>query len=373
MHNIFIEDKGEMMKKQKIILCGGGTLGHFTPNIAIFEALKGKYDFIYIGTKSGLEKGIATKLMEYREVETAKLDRNLSFKSIISNFCIPFKLILGIRQAKKIIKKEKPALIFSKGGFASVPVILAGHKLGVPCITHESDLSLGLANKLIASKCKAVCTSFSVTASKVKNGVFTGTPIRKQIFNGSAQKLKADLNVNNPLPYILVLGGSLGSANINTAIRRSINELAKNFNILHITGKGKIDNSKTYPKNYFQIEYAKNIEDYFALANVVITRGGSNTLFELLALKKPMLIIPLSAKVSRGDQIENAKYFNKSGFANILMEEDLKGDVLQQEIAKTLKMEYALVGKMSATKTDGTKAVCEIIEKYVAHKFNKKN
>ncbi len=354
------------MNKQKIILCGGGTLGHFTPNIAIFEALKDKYDFIYIGTKSGLEKGIASKLMEYKEIETAKLNRSLTFKSIIDNLCIPFKLITGIKEAKEIIKEEKPALIFSKGGFASVPVVLAGHKLGVPCITHESDLSLGLANKLIAKKCKAVCTSFSVTANKIKNGIFTGSPLRKQIFNGNAQKLKTNLNISNALPFVLILGGSLGSANINNAIRKNIDTLSKDFNILHITGKGKIDKSTTYPKNYFQIEYAENIEDYFSLANVVVTRGGSNTLFELLALKKPMLIIPLSAKVSRGDQIENAKYFNKNGFANVLMEEDLTSENLMQEIAKTLNMQSALVSKMSATQTNGTKAVCEIIEKYVA-------
>lgn len=350
--------------KQKIVLCGGGTLGHFTPNIAIFEALKDKYDFIYIGTKNGLEKSIASALMDYKEVETVKLIRSFSFASIINNVCIPFKLIKGIREAKQILKAEKPALIFSKGGFASVPIVFAGHSLKVPCITHESDLSLGLANKLIAKKCKVVCTSFKATAKLVENGVFTGTPIRPQVFNGNAQKLKKELNIKNSLKSILVIGGSLGSENINTAIRQSLDTLSKDYNIIHITGKGKLEKSLQGKANYYQTEYASNIEDYFAIADIVITRGGSNTLFELLALKKPMLIIPLSAKVSRGDQIQNAKYFSKCGFANVLYEENLTSKNLITQINATLASKATIASKMQQTNTNGTQAVCAEIEKW---------
>ena len=156
---------------KKIILCGGGTLGHTTPNIALFEELHNDYLFVYLTTKNGLEKEVVNKLMPTYEIETAKLVRSFSIKNIL----IPFKLVKGILQAKKIIKKEQPALIFSKGGYASVPVVIAGKMLKIPCITHESDISLGLANKIIAKKCKFVCTSFEQTSLKIKNGKFVDT------------------------------------------------------------------------------------------------------------------------------------------------------------------------------------------------------
>ncbi|MGN1227684.1 MAG: UDP-N-acetylglucosamine--N-acetylmuramyl-(pentapeptide) pyrophosphoryl-undecaprenol N-acetylglucosamine transferase [Christensenellales bacterium] len=344
---------------KKIILCGGGTLGHFTPNIAIYENLKSKYDFVYIGTKNGLEKEIAKQYMPYKEIETAKLIRSLTLKNLL----IPFKLIKGIMQAKKILKEQNPALIFSKGGFASIPVVMAGHMLKIPCITHESDLTLGLANKLIAKKCEYVCTSFEETAKTLKNGIYTGTPIRKQIFLGNAQKLKDKLKITNANPTILVLGGSLGSENINRAIRQIIPKL-NNYNILHITGKGKQDQTIKAP-NYYQIEYAKDIENYFTLADLVITRGGSNTLFELLALKKSMLIIPLNSKVSRGDQEQNAQIFKANGLANTLYEKDLTSENLLSKIKETLNQSKTLTHNMQTHNQNGTQTVCNLIEKSI--------
>ncbi|MBQ8749318.1 MAG: UDP-N-acetylglucosamine--N-acetylmuramyl-(pentapeptide) pyrophosphoryl-undecaprenol N-acetylglucosamine transferase [Clostridia bacterium] len=344
---------------QKIVLCGGGTLGHFTPNIAIFEKLNSDYDFIYIGTKDGMEKEKAKLLMPYKEVETCKLIRSFTLK----NLAIPFKLFKGIREAKKILKQEKPALIFSKGGFASIPVVIAGKALKIPCITHESDLSLGLANKLIAKKCKFVCTSFEETAKNLKNGIYTGTPIREQIFKGKASTVIDKFNLDKNKKTIVVIGGSLGSENINKVVRESLPYL-KNEQILHITGKGKQDKKVTAP-NYHQIEYAENIEDYFALADLVITRGGSNTLFELLALKKTMLIIPLGTNVSRGDQIQNANEFKKRSFANVLFEENLNAQTLVKEIKETINSTKTFIANIEQKSKNGTEIVCNLIKETI--------
>ena len=345
---------------EKIVLCGGGTLGHFTPNIAIYENLNDKYDFCYICSKSGIEKEMVKNIMPYYEIETAKFKRNFS----ISNFLIPFKLLKGIFDAKKVLKKEKPALIFSKGGFASVPVVLAGCMLKIPCITHESDKTLGLANKIISKKCKYVCTSFEETAKKLHNGIYTGNPIRKQVFNGNKEKTLKKLGFFDKKPIILVLGGSLGSETINSQVRNALDKLSE-FNIIHITGKGK-KNDAISKANYVQIEYAKDIENYYACADLVITRGGSNTLFELLALKKTMIIIPLGTNASRGDQILNANEFQKNGYANVIFEENLNKKTLVDTIYKTFSIKGSIQANISNTYKNGTKTICDLIEKTIS-------
>lgn len=341
-----------------IVLCGGGTLGHFTPNLAIYQEMKNEFKFVYMGTKNGLEKDIAKLYMPYREIETCKLIRRFTLKNLL----IPFKLLKGFFQARKILKEIKPKLIFSKGGFASVPVVFAGRSLKIPCISHESDFSLGLANKLIKKKCKFVCTSFEETATKLSNGIYTGTPLRKQIFLGNKKAIKNTLNIKNDKKSILVLGGSLGSGAINNAILQALPKLSS-FNIIHITGKGKIDGRAKYG-NYYQVEFTSNIEDYFALADLVITRGGSNTLFELLALNKNMLIIPLSTKASRGDQIENAKEFAKNEFASVLYEEDLTTETLIASIQKCFK-NHILLKNNRLKYVNGTDNVCNLIRKTI--------
>ena len=333
---------------------GGGTLGHYSPNQAIFNKLKNKYVCEYIGSKNGIEKEFASKLMPYHQIETAKLDRTKIFK----NFLIPFKLMKGILQAKRILKQTKPDIIFSKGGFVSVPVVIAGHMLKIPCITHESDFSLGLANKLIAKKCKYVCTSFEETAKTIKNGYYTGSIVRQQIFDGKPQIVQKKYNLDPFKKTILIVGGSLGAENLNKAVRKSLTDL-QTYNILHLTGKGKVDQNIKFD-NYHQIEFASDIQNFFSASDIVITRGGSNTIFEILALKKPMIIIPLAS--GRGDQILNAKEFEKNGYAKVLQEKDLTNQALVNCI-KQLHFDYKKMQKnMQKFQKDGLFEICKIIQ-----------
>lgn len=339
---------------KKIIFTGGGTLGHYSPNEAIYQKLKDKYICEYIGSKNGIEKEFAQKLMPYHQIETVKLDRTKIFK----NFLIPFKLVKGIFEAKKVLKQSKPDIIFSKGGFVSVPVVIAGHMLKIPCITHESDFSLGLANKLIAKKCKYVCTSFEATAKSIKNGYYTGSIVRQQIFNGDPAIIKKKYNLDPLKKTILVVGGSLGAENLNNAVRNAIKDL-QNYNILHLTGKGKVDNSVKF-ENYHQIEFATDIQNFFATSDIVITRGGSNTIFEILALQKPMLIVPLAS--GRGDQILNAQEFEKLGYAKVLQEKDMSNQTLVDSIKKVHFDHKKMQQNMQKFQKDGLFEVCKIIK-----------
>ena len=308
-----------------IVLTGGGTAGHIMPNIALIPELKKHFKrIVYIGTKNGMEKNLISKIkdVEFIEIEAVKFIRKLTFKNLL----IPFKLVCSISRCKKILKKIKPDIIFSKGGFVSVPVCFAGKSLGIKIISHESDYSFGLANKLILKKCNYMFTSFRETCKNNKC-IYTGSPIRQEIFSGN--KINCLCKFEKKQPTILIFGGSLGSKKINETVFKSIDKL-KNYNIIHIVGK---NNSKEIKKsNYFQIEFAENIWDYFAMSDYVISRAGANSIFEILALKKPMLLIPLSKEQSRGDQIENANAFKKYGYASVLFEEDLSPNTLTKAI-----------------------------------------
>jgi UDP-N-acetylglucosamine--N-acetylmuramyl-(pentapeptide) pyrophosphoryl-undecaprenol N-acetylglucosamine transferase len=340
---------------KKIIFTGGGSLGHFTPNIAIFNQLKDEYKCVYIGS-NGIEKEKGSHLMPYYTIDAPKLIRSFTFK----NFLIPIKLIKSINECKKILLKEKPNLIFSKGGYVSIPVVLAGSSLHIPILTHESDYTLGLANKIIAKKSKYVCTSFEETSKKLKNGIFTGSPIRDQIFNGDKNKVIKKFNLDTSKKTILVVGGSLGAENINLNIRKILPQL-KEYNIIHLVGKGKI-NKEIKQNNYYQEEFTNNIEDYFDLASLVITRGGSNTLFELLSLKKTMLIIPLSS--GRGDQILNAKSFYNNGYGNILFEENMNEITLKEKINETIKNAKIYENNMKKCE-NGTENIVKLIKSII--------
>ena len=343
---------------KKIIFTGGGTGGHIMPNIAIMEEIKNDFKIAYIGSKNGMEKDII-KNVPYFEITTCKLKRSLN----LSNLLIPFKLIKGYFDAKKILKKEKPDLVFSKGGYVSVPVIYASKSLKIPVISHESDYTLGLANKLTSKIAKAVCTSFEDTAKSLKNGVYTGSPIRKELLNGNKDKIKNKLYLKQNLPTLLIVGGSLGSKTINEIVEKQKKELCKKFNVVHITGK----NSKTKSdKNYNAVEYTSQIGDFYDLADVVITRGGSNVLFELLALKKPMLIVPLE-KGSRGDQMLNANIFEKQHLALVARESELLKDenLLLTKLEQLLKNKNEYVKNMKTKQIVGNKRIVEQIKKHI--------
>ena len=301
-----------------LILTGGGTAGHCLPNIALLPYLKKRFDkIVYIGGE-GIEKDIAIENgLTYYSIPAVKLERKLTPK----NLTVPFKLLSAINKAKKLIKEIQPSVIFSKGGYVALPVILAGSSLKIPCFTHESDLSLGLANKLMAKKCKTVFTSFSVTASNLPNGKHVGSPIRNSLFYQDRQSALKFFNLKGKKPILLVTGGSSGSLAINLTLEKSLSNLLEKFDIIHLCGKGK---RKLPSKDgYVCIEYLDCIEKAFCVADIVVTRGGSNTLFELLALSKPMLVIPLPKANSRGDQILNAKYFEQRGLCKVLLQENL--------------------------------------------------
>lgn len=341
---------------KKILFTGGGTGGHIYPNLAIMDLLKNKYELIYMGSKNSMEQKVVSPNYKFYAITTVKLKRSLSIKNLI----IPFKLIAGINQAKKILKKEKPDLIFSKGGFVSIPVIIAGHLLKIPCLTHESDITLGLANKIIKNKCKYVLTSFEQTSNSLNNGIYTGSPIRKEIVNASVNNFNSKYKLNNNKPNILIFGGSLGSKTINEFIFQNINILTKKYNIYHIVGKNNSFNISI--PNYFQYEYVKDIQDLLVGVDMVITRGGSNALFELLTLKKPMLIIPLSKRESRGDQILNAEYFKSKNLANVLYEEDLSCLNILNSIEQTLKNKNNFMNNASKFNALGNDKIISIIE-----------
>lgn len=324
---------------KKIVFTGGGTAGHVIPNLAIINDIKNKAQVYYIGS-NGIEKEIIkSNKIDFFEITSTKLKRSLS----LSNFFIPFKLCKAITQAKKILKKIKPDIIFSKGGYVALPVVFAAKKLKIPVICHESDMTLGLANKICKNKCLKICTSFEKTAQYLKNGIFTGSPLRKEIFSGDKEKAKRLFKNYQNKPTILIFGGSLGSKTINEAIFNSLSKL-KNYNIIHIVGKNNLKKFKY--ENYVQLEFTNEIYNLFALSDLIISRAGSNSINEILALNKPNILIPLSKKASRGDQIINAEYFKEKGYSKVILEEELNEYNLLKSITEVLNNKEKYIKNM---------------------------
>lgn len=321
----------EVIFMKRIILTGGGTAGHVTPNIALIPKLKELgYDIQYIGSYEGIEKELIEPFgIPYHGISSGKLRRYFS----VQNFTDPFRVIKGFGEARKLIKDLKPDVIFSKGGFVSVPVVLAGKKCKVPVIIHESDMTPGLANKIAIPSASKVCCNFPETLENLPKGkaVLTGSPIRQELLSGNKIAAMDMCGFTADKPVILVIGGSLGSVIVNNAVREALPELLNHFQIIHLCGKGKTDELLKNTKGYCQFEYIKNeLRDIFALADIVISRAGANAICELLALRKPNLLIPLSAKASRGDQILNARSFERQGFSLVIEEEELsKASLLQ--------------------------------------------
>ena len=310
---------------KRIILTGGGTAGHVTPNIALIPKLRELgYDIQYIGSYNGIEKELIEPFgIPYHGISSGKLRRYFS----LQNFTDPFRVIKGFGEARKLIKSLKPDVIFSKGGFVSVPVVLAGKRCKVPVIIHESDMTPGLANKLAIPSAVKVCCNFPETLEG--KAVLTGSPIRQELLTGNKDAARKMCGFTDEKPVILVIGGSLGAVAVNEAVRAALPELLKQFQIIHLCGKGKVDHSLKEIKGYCQFEYIKNeLRDLFALADVVISRAGANAICELLALRKPNLLIPLSARASRGDQILNARSFERQGFSLVIEEEQLTNATL---------------------------------------------
>ena len=324
---------------KRIILTGGGTAGHVTPNIALLPRLKELgYDIQYIGSYNGMEKGLIEPLgIPYHGISSGKLRRYFS----LQNFTDPFRVLKGFGEAKKLIKELQPDVIFSKGGFVTVPVVMAGKKCKVPTIIHESDMTPGLANKISIPAATKICCNFPETLEHLpkEKAVFTGSPIRQELLTGNADAALKFCGLSAGKPVILIIGGSLGSVVVNNAVREILPDLLKDFHVIHLCGKGKVDDSLKSLEGYVQFEYIKSeLKDLFALADVVISRAGANAICELLALHKPNLLIPLSANASRGDQILNARSFERQGFSKVLEEEELNKSTLLDSL-QTLFLE----------------------------------
>lgn len=350
---------------KRIVLTGGGTAGHVTPNIALLPALMtAGYDIHYIGSYEGMEKSlIADFNIPYHGIATGKLRRYFSWK----NFSDPFRVIKGFSEANSLMKELKPSIVFSKGGFVSVPVVLAAKKNHVPVIIHESDMTPGLANKLSFSSATKICCNFPETINNLpkEKAVLTGSPIRAELLLGDAQKAEEICRFGDDKPVIMVVGGSLGAASVNNIVRKVLPEITKDFNVLHLCGKGKLDESLVGTQGYFQMEYAKDeMKDLFALSEIVVSRAGANAICELLALHKPNLLIPLPASASRGDQLLNAESFRKQGFSMVLDEDK---DLTEESLVKAIhelyeKREEFSKTMLTSSQTNAVMTVVKLIE-----------
>ena len=349
---------------KRIILTGGGTAGHVTPNIALLPRLKELgYDIHYIGSYTGIEKELIEQFgVPYHGISSGKLRRYFDWK----NFTDPFRVLKGFSEANKLIKTLKPDVIFSKGGFVSVPVVMAGKRNHVPTIIHESDMTPGLANKLSIPSATKVCCNFPETLEHLPEGkaVLTGSPIRQELLQGSKDAARKLCGFTSDKPVILIVGGSLGSVIVNDAVRAILPELLKEFQVVHLCGKGKTDESLQGLEGYAQFEYIKQeLKDLFALTDIVISRAGANAICELLALHKPNLLIPLSANASRGDQILNARSFERQGFSIVLEEEELTNEVLLDAIHKLYREKDIFIEAMKqSSQQDSINTIVNLIE-----------
>lgn len=318
---------------KRIILTGGGTAGHVTPNIALIPKLQEEgYDIHYIGSYNGIEKKLIEDLkIPYHGISSGKLRRYFDVK----NFTDPFRVVKGYGEASRLIKSLKPDVVFSKGGFVSVPVVMAAKNHKVPAIIHESDMSPGLANKICIPCAAKICCNFPEAMEHLpkEKAVLTGTPIRQELFQGDPVEAVQFTGLDANKPTILVVGGSTGSVKVNEAVRSCLDELLKTYQIIHLCGKGKIDESYENRAGYVQYEYIKKeLSSLLAFADIVISRAGANAICELQALAKPNVLIPLGSNASRGDQILNAESFQKQGFSYVLFEENLTQEALLEAV-----------------------------------------
>ncbi len=351
---------------KKIVLTGGGTAGHVTPNIALFDKLRERgYELYYIGSYEGMEKGlIQEQNVPYYGISTGKLRRYFD----LQNFTDPLRVIHGFAQARELLAKIKPDIVFSKGGYVSVPVVRAAHALHIPVIIHESDMTPGLANKLSFSSANVICCNFPETLAHLpeKKAVLTGSPIRSQLLSGNRDAALAFTGLSGAKPVLMIIGGSLGSVAVNDAVRSALPQLLEQFEIVHLCGKGNTDESLKGTPGYVQYEYiGKELPDLYALCDLVISRAGANVICELLALHKPMLLIPLPAAASRGDQLLNAESFKKQGFAMVLQEEEITPQKLAGQVKDLFANRQTYIRTMAESGAgSGVDKIIELIEKF---------
>lgn len=349
---------------KRIVLTGGGTAGHVTPNIALLPSLRqAGYEIAYVGSYEGIEKKLIADFgIPYQGISTGKLRRYLDPK----NLSDPFRVIKGFGEARRFLKEYQPDVVFSKGGFVSVPVVRAAASLKIPCIIHESDMTPGLANRLCIPVATRVCCNFPETFQKLPPGkaVLTGSPIRKELTEGNKLTGLDLCGFTANKPTILVMGGSLGAANVNAAVRQALPRLLERYQIIHLCGKDKVDNLLLSTPGYKQFEYVKTeLKDLFAACDLVISRAGANAICEILALKKPNILIPLPADVSRGDQLLNAASFQSQGFSVVLQEDDLTTDALAEAVDALYENRQIYTDTMSVSnQMDSVSTIMGLIE-----------
>ena len=349
---------------KKIVLTGGGTAGNVTPNIALLPSLQAAgYEITYMGSYDGIEKKLVEDFdLPYVGIATGKFRRYLDLKNLTD----PFRVIKGFGEARKFLKEYKPDVVFSKGGFVSVPVVRAAASLGIPCIIHESDMTPGLANKLCIPVAKKVCCNFPETYDMLpeEKAVLTGSPIRAELAQGNKIAGLDLCGFTANKPVIMVMGGSLGAANVNKAVREALPQLLEKFQIVHLCGKGKLDESLVNTPGYKQFEYIKTeLKDLFSMTDLVISRAGANAICELLALHKPNILIPLPAASSRGDQILNAKSFEAQGFSIVVEEEVLTTELLVEKVNTLFESRQEYMETMSNSgQMDSIQTIMQLIE-----------
>lgn len=348
---------------KKIVMTGGGTAGHVTPNLALVPLLKDAgYEIFYIGSYTGIEKNMVEKAgITYYGISSGKLRRYHDWK----NFTDPFRVIKGFSEANQLLKHIKPDVVFSKGGFVSVPVVMAAGRQHIPAIIHESDMTPGLANKLAIPFATKVCCNFPETLNYLPDGkaVHTGSPIRQELFSGNKEAGLSFCGFTADKPVLLIMGGSIGSRFINNAVWESLDELLKSFQIVHLVGKGNVNNELVGKTGYQQYEFvSEQLNDIFAMTDIMISRAGANSISEILALKIPNILIPLSAAASRGDQILNAESYEKQGFSTVLQEETLTSELLLSSIKDVYARRDEIKEKMASSKLlDANKVILDLI------------
>ena len=347
-----------------IVLTGGGTAGHVTPNIALIPGLRERgYQISYIGSYSGIEKELIEKEgIPYYGISSGKLRRYIDLK----NLSDPFRVLKGFAEAGKLLRQLKPDVIFSKGGFVAVPVILAAGRKYIPIIAHESDMTPGLANKICIPYAAKICCNFPETRQNLPEGkaVVTGSPLRKELMEGSAAAGRAFCGFDESRPVLMITGGSLGSVNVNTHMRAILPALLQEFRVVHLCGRGNLDPSLENTPGYRQYEYiGKELPDLFAMADLIVSRAGANSICEISALAKPNLLIPLSANASRGDQILNARSYERQGFSKVLEEEQLTDGLLLATIRELYQNRQTYIDAMrAANHTDAVTMILDLLD-----------
>lgn len=353
------------MRPRTIAFTGGGSAGHVTPNLALISKLRESgWNVHYIGSTEGIERGIIQETgIPFHAISSGKLRRYFDLKNLKD----PFKVIKGLWDAYRVLGRIRPQVVFSKGGFVSVPVVVAGWMRRIPVIIHESDMTPGLANKLSLPFATNICVTFPETMRHLSadKAVCTGLPIREEVLNGSKASGRVLCDFHKQKPVLLIMGGSLGAKAINDAVRDRLKELLDRFQIVHLCGKGNVDSALESVRGYKQFEYVTHeLPDLLALADIVISRSGSTSIYEFLALRKPMLLIPLSKQASRGDQIQNAESFRSSGYSDVIQEEQLTPSLLFDRICTLYDNRQPYIDRMqSDSRSDSLTHILTLIER----------